>query len=89
MGVKNRVWRVRSRKAQGVSNISTFRGARISRASLLTGASLVALSALAAPDRALASCSGSNQTISTSTTGPVVSTGGDTSPSLPLESSPA
>jgi hypothetical protein len=67
----------RSRQVEGPSNISALSGgARISRASLLAGASLVALGALAAPDRALAACSGHNQTISTSRTGPVLSDGG-------------
>ena len=67
----------RARQVEGLSNISTFSGgARISRASLLAGASLVALGALAAPDRALAECSGLDQTISTSRTGPVFSDGG-------------
>ena len=47
-----------------------------SRAALLASASLLALGALAAPDRALAACSGLNQTISTPTTGPVLSNGG-------------
>jgi hypothetical protein len=47
-----------------------------SRAALLAGASLVALAALAAPDQALAACSGHDQTISTSRTGPVHSNGG-------------
>ena len=77
MGVKKSGRRARARQVDGLSNISTFSGgARISRASLLAGASLVALAALAAPDRALAQCSGSRQTISTPTTGPVLSDGG-------------
>src|SRR5208282_2796032 len=67
----------RRRKVQDVSNISTFRGGmRFSRASLLAGASLAALATSAAPDRALAACSGRNQTISTHTKGPVLSNGG-------------
>ena len=72
MGVKKSGRRVRARQVEGLSNISTFGGgARISRAALLAGASLVALGALAAPDRALAACSGKNQTISSpSTPGP-------------------
>jgi hypothetical protein len=49
---------------------------RVLRASLLSGASFIALAASAAPDRALAACSGQNQTISTHRTGPVVSDGG-------------
>src|SRR5271163_4069211 len=79
MGVKKGVRRggARARQVEDLFNVSTFSGGtRISRASLLAGASLVALGALAAPDRALAACSGSNQTISTPTTGPVVSNGG-------------
>ena len=49
-----------------------------SRAALLAGASLVALAALAAPDRALAACSGQNQTISSpSFPGPIFGKGGD------------
>jgi len=51
-------------------------GGRFSRAALLASASLVALSAFAAPDRALARCSGRPQTYSTPTTGPVYSDGG-------------
>ncbi len=67
----------RARQGEGLSDISTFSGgARISRASLLAGASLVALGALAAPDRALAQCSGLDQIISTSRMGPVYSDGG-------------
>ncbi len=67
----------RSRQVEGLSNTSTFSGgARISRASLLAGASLVAIGALAAPDRALAACSGLDQIISTSKMGPVFSDGG-------------
>src|SRR5208282_146893 len=67
----------RGRKAQVVSDISTFTGGmRFSRAWLLTGASLAALAALAAPDRAHAACSGPNRTISTPRTGPVLSNGG-------------
>jgi hypothetical protein len=51
-------------------------GMRVSRPSLLASASLAVLAASAAPDRALAACSGQNQTISTHRTGPVVSDGG-------------
>ncbi len=77
MGVKKSGLRARARQVEHLSHISTFSGgARISRASLLAGASLVVLGALAAPDRALAACSGSPQTISTSRTGPVHSDGG-------------
>ena len=66
-----------ARQVERLSNISTFSGgARISRAALLAGASLVAIGALAAPDRALAACSGLDQIISTSRTGPVLSNGG-------------
>ena len=46
-----------------------------SRAALLASASLIALSALAAPDAAWA-CSGANLTISTAVAGPILSTGG-------------
>ena len=67
----------RARQGEGLSDISKISGgARISRASLLAGASLVALGALAAPDRALAQCSGLDQIISTSRMGPVYSDGG-------------
>src|SRR5271157_3565075 len=77
MGMKKSGRRARARQVEGVSNISTFSGAaRISRASLLAGASLVAIGALAAPDRALAACSGLDRIISTSRTGPVFSDGG-------------
>ena len=51
---------------------------RVSRAALLAGVSLVALGAFAAPDRALAACSGKDQTISSpSFPGPVFGKGGD------------
>jgi PEP-CTERM motif len=70
----------RGRAAGGKPNQASVRAGpnygRVSRSSLLAGASLVTLGALAAPDRALAQCTGLNQTISTSTTGPVLSTGG-------------
>ncbi len=49
---------------------------RFSRAKLLVGVSLVVLSAFADPRGALAACTGLNQTISSPTTGPVLSTGG-------------
>ena len=76
MGMKKSGRRCRAR-ARHHSDISTFGGGvRISRASLLAGASLVALVAFAAPDRAFAACSGLNRTISTPTTGPVYSNGG-------------
>ena len=59
-------------------NSLTPAGVGRSRAALLAGASLVALAALAAPDRALAACSGKNQTISSpSTPGPIFGTGGN------------
>src|SRR5271166_4302517 len=49
-----------------------------SRAALLAGASLVALAALTAPDRAFAACSGKNRTISSSSTpGPIFGKGGN------------
>src|SRR5271156_2236019 len=77
MGMKQSGGRACARQVESLSNISTFSsGARISRDFLLAGASLVALSAFAAPDRALAACSGPNQTISTPTTGSVYSNGG-------------
>src|SRR5271163_4668483 len=79
MGVKKGVRRggARARQVEDLFNVSTFSGGmRISRAALLAGASLVALGAFAAPDRALAACSGSNQTIVSSTTGPLLSNGG-------------
>src|SRR5271166_6202497 len=79
MGVKKSGRRGRARQGERLSNISTFGGgARISRAALLAGASLVALAALAAPDRALAACSGKNQTISSpSFPGPIFGKGGN------------
>ena len=66
------------RRARGskVPNVSKSTSVRVSRASLLAGASLIALLAFAAPDRALAKCSGADQTFSTATTGPVFSDGG-------------
>jgi hypothetical protein len=77
VGVKKSGRRARARQVEDRSYISTFTGsARIPRASLLAGASVLALGAFAAPDRALATCSGTNQRISTPTTGPVVSDGG-------------
>ena len=61
------------------SNVPNFLrltcGMRMSRASSLAGASLITLVAFAA-DRALAKCSGPDQTFSTATTGPVFSDGG-------------
>ncbi len=57
MGVKKSGRRAFARQVEDLPNISTG-GARISRASLLAGASLVALAALTAPDPALAQCSG-------------------------------
>ena len=62
------------RRARGskVPNVSKSTSVRISRASLLAGALL----GFAAPDRALAKCSGADQTFSTATTGPVFSDGG-------------
>jgi hypothetical protein len=66
-----------ARQAEDHSNIPTFSGCgRISRDLMLAGTSLVAIGAIAAPDRALAACSGPNQTISTPTTGPVLGNGG-------------
>jgi hypothetical protein len=47
----------------------------VSRAALLAGVSFAALAAFGDP-KAMAACSGANQTISTSTTGPIDSTGG-------------
>ena len=77
MGVNKSGRRWRARQVENLSNISTFLGGRrISGDFLLAGASLVALGALAAPDRALAACSGPNQTISTPTTGPILGNGG-------------
>ena len=77
MGVKKSGRRARSRQVEDFSNVSTFSGSvRISRDFLLAGASLVALGALAAPDRTHAACSGPNQTISTQTTGPILGNGG-------------
>ncbi len=60
MGVQISGWQsAGAPQVEDLSNISTFSGGRrISRASLLAGASLVALRALAAPDRALAACTG-------------------------------
>jgi hypothetical protein len=64
----------RDRWIEGLSDISTFSGdTRISRASLLAGASLAALAALAAPDQALAHCSGMDLTFSTPTSDPILS----------------
>jgi hypothetical protein len=63
----------RGRKIQVVSDISTFSGgARISRAALLAGASLVALT----PGAAQAACIPSPQIIATPTSGPILSNGG-------------
>ena len=57
MGVQISGWQsAGAPQVEDLSNISTFSGGR--RASLLAGASLVALRALAAPDRALAACTG-------------------------------
>ena len=67
MGMKHsgRRGSARARQVEGLSNVSTIGGgARISREFLLAGASLLALAAFAASDRALAACSGPNQTIS-------------------------
>jgi hypothetical protein len=68
-----------ARQVERLSNISIFGGGpRISRTALLAGASLVALAALAAPDQALAACSGHNRSISSpSTPGPVFGKGGN------------
>jgi hypothetical protein len=74
MGVKKSVGRDQAR-GRSVPNASRF-PCGVSRASLLASVSLVASVVLAAPDRALAKCSGANQTFSTATTGPVFSDGG-------------
>jgi hypothetical protein len=60
VGVPTNDWRsARARQVEDLSDILTFSGgARISRASLFAGASLLALGVLAAPDRALEACSG-------------------------------
>jgi hypothetical protein len=79
MGIRNSrgPGRPRSGGAQSLAGLLAWTGGgRASRAALLAGASLVALAAFAAPDRALAACSGLSQTFSTPTTGPVFSDGG-------------
>ena len=79
MGMKHsgRRGSARARQVEGLSNVSTIGGgARISRDFLLAGASLLALAAFAASDRALAACSGPNQTISSLERGTVRSNGG-------------
>ncbi len=60
MGMMKSGWRsAGARQVEDPSNIWTFGGAApMSRASLVAGASLVALRAVAAPDRALAACTG-------------------------------
>jgi hypothetical protein len=62
-----------ARQVEDLFNISTFGGgARIPRASLLAGASLVAIVALGEPGAAWAGCTPWTQTISTGVTGPVL-----------------
>jgi hypothetical protein len=78
MSAKHRYNRDGSRKAAYPINPFTLANAGRSRAALLAGVSLVALAALAAPDRAFAACSGKNQTISSpSTQGPILGDGGN------------
>jgi hypothetical protein len=79
MGVRESGRRARAQQGEGLFNISTLSGgARVSRASLLAGASLVALATLGAPGAAWAGCSGADQTISSpSFPGPILATGGD------------
>ena len=76
MSAKHRCNRDGSRERPDPINPLSPANVSRSRTALLAGASLVALGAFAAPDRALAACSGHNQTISTSRTGPVLSNGG-------------
>ncbi len=65
-----------SQKGPHPLNLVTLANIGRSRAALLAGASLVVLGALATPDRALAACSGANQTISSpSTPGPIFGKG--------------
>ncbi len=64
MSAKHRCNPDGSRKAAYPINPFTLANAGRSRASLLAGASLIALAALGAPDRARAACSGANQTVS-------------------------
>ena len=66
--------RERSEDPRAASS-TTAEGAH-SRAALLTGASLLVLAALVAPCVAQAACSGANQTVSSSPSGTVFSTGG-------------
>ena len=67
----------RGRTAQDVSDISSVSGGmRFSRASLLAGASFVALAGLSAPGVARAACIPSLQIIATPTSGPIHSNGG-------------
>ncbi len=79
MGMKKSGRQARARQFEDLSNISTLRGgARISRASLLAGASFVALGAFAVPDWAFAACSGKNQTITSPLSpGPIFGKGGN------------
>jgi hypothetical protein len=69
--------RRRSRKVQSTYNISTpARRTRVSRTSLLAGASLAALAVLGEPGAAWGACTPSTQTISTAVTGPILANGG-------------
>ena len=75
MGGQKSGRRARARQVEGLSNISTFGGgARISRAALLAGASLVALAAPWPRRAGAGGVRGADRTISTSRTGPVFST---------------
>ena len=67
-----------AQKASYPVNSFTQAGVGLSRPALLASASLIALAALGGPDRALAACSGKNQTISSpSTPGPIFGKGGN------------
>ncbi len=72
-----------SQKGPDPVNPVTLANVAHSRAALLASASLVVLAALGAPDAAKAACNGKNQTISTTVSGPISSTGG----SITLKSS--
>ena len=78
MSAKHRCNRDGSKNWSYPVNSLTPANAGRSRASLLAGASLIALAALGAPDRAFAACSGKNQTISSpSFPGPIFGKGGN------------
>jgi hypothetical protein len=79
MGVEKSVGRDGAHDSDLPNFLKLTCGMPMSRASLLASASLVASVAFPAPDRALAKCSGADQTFSTATTGPVFSDGGATS----------